>query len=293
MQRVLRSGRFTMGEQVRAVRGGVRGALRHEARRDGELGIVGEPRRRRRALLPIEPAAAARRRSHRPGHLVGDDVSSAAAVRVEAAVRRRRARHAQHGRVEARGGADAAHADGRRGQHPRQPGRRSIAIRAFCDAHDLDPLRGQLRVDGRQPERPALRHVRRHQHVQHVLLPPHLDDGRRAAGDERHGDRSSRARHPQSRVGARRAGRLGRSTRASGTTIRSSRRTGSSCPATTCGRSSSRGAVGHRAAQEARRHAGDAPAERRAFRRVCSRTISASSSSARTARARGSASPSS
>jgi hypothetical protein len=45
------------------------------------------------------------------------------------------------------------------------------------------PARGQLRVHGCQPERPALRHLRPRQHLQHVLLPPHLDDGRRAAAD--------------------------------------------------------------------------------------------------------------
>ena len=41
---------------------------------------------------------------------------------LQAAVRRRRARHAEHRRLAARRGADAAHADGRRRQHPRQSG---------------------------------------------------------------------------------------------------------------------------------------------------------------------------
>ena len=104
------------------LRGGVRREVRHEARGHGQLRIVGESRRRRGAVLQARPSAPARRRSHRPGDLVGDDVSSAAAVRPEAALRRRRARHAEHGRLAARGGADAADAHGRGGQHPRQSG---------------------------------------------------------------------------------------------------------------------------------------------------------------------------
>ena len=257
MQRVLRSGRFTMGEQVRLLRGRVRRALRHEARGDGQLGIVGESRRRRGAVLPIEPAAAARRRSHRAGHLVGDDLPSAAAVRVEAAVRRRRARHAQHGCVEARGRADAAHAHGRRRQHSRQSGAARSAYGRSA-TRTTSSVRGQLRVDGRQPQRPPLRHVRRHQHVQHVLLPSHLDDGGRAAGDQRHGNRSSRARHPQSRLGARRAGRLGHQPGAAarrpvfrGVSIR---RAGLQRPPARARRRRR-----PRAAQEARRHAGRPP----------------------------------
>ena len=195
------------------VRGCVRGALRHEARGDGQFGLVGESRRHCRALLPLEPSAAARRRSHRACHLVGDDLPPAAAVRVEAAVRRRRARHAQHGCVEARSRTDAAHAHGRRGQHSRQS-RAARSDTGVLRRARSDPVRGQLRVDGRQPQRPAVRHVRRHQHLQHLLFPSHLDDGRGVAGDERHGDRSSRARDSQSWVGARCAGRLDRQSRA-------------------------------------------------------------------------------
>ena len=44
-------------------------------------------------------------------------------------------------------------------------------MRAFCDAHGLYSVRGQLRVAGREPERQALRHLRRRRHVQHVLSP--------------------------------------------------------------------------------------------------------------------------
>ena len=52
-----------------------------------------------------------------------------------------------------------------------------------------------------------VRHLRRHQHVQHLLLPSHLDDGGRAARDRRHRDRAPGARDSQSRLGARPAGR--------------------------------------------------------------------------------------
>ena len=81
-------------------------------------------------------------------------------------------------------------------------------MRAFCDKHGLILFEDNCESMGASAQRQALRHVRRRQHVQHVLLPPHFDDGGWAAGDERHGNRSSCAGDPQSWMGARCAGRF-------------------------------------------------------------------------------------
>ena len=140
------------------------------------------------ALFYKGPAAAARGRSDRAGDFVGDHLLSAPAVRAAAAVRRRRARHAEHGRVAARAALT-----------PRtrmvvavsilgNPVRARRAARVLRPPRAL-PVRGQLRVDGRGAQRQAVRHLRRHQHFQHLLLPSHLHDG---GGRARHGRHRAR-----------------------------------------------------------------------------------------------------
>ena len=159
-------------------------------------------------------------------------------------------------------GADAADADGDGGQHPRQSGGARRHPRVLRPARSL-LLRGQLRVDGRQPRRPPVRDLRRPRHVQHVLLPPHLDDGRRPAGHEPGRDRQSRARDPQPRLGpGLRAGEAaGRSTDDSGRLLR-----GLPVHRPRLQRAAARDVRRdrHRAAEEARRDARDPAGQRRA-----------------------------
>ena len=54
-------------------------------------------------------------------------------------------------------------------------------MRRFCDRARPLSVRRQLRVDGRRALNGKPRHLRRRQHVQLLLLAPHLDDGRRHA----------------------------------------------------------------------------------------------------------------
>ncbi len=194
---------------------------------------------------------------------MGDDIPSAAAVWSEAAVRRRRARHVEHGRVEARGSAHTSHANGRGRQYSWESGStgQDTGVLRRSQPH---LVRRQLRISGRQSERPPLRHVRRRQHLQHVLLPSHLDDGGRAAGNQRHRDRSSRPRDPQPRLGQGCPGRLGCQ---SGAAARRPVLRGVSICRARLQRATPRARRGRRprAAQEARRHAGDSAEERCAF----------------------------
>ena len=209
MQRVLRSGRFTMGEQVRlfedafAARFGMKHAVMVNSGSSANLvGVAALFYRSKRPLQRgdevIVPAISWATTFH-PLQQYGLklrfvdvelDTLNMDASKLEAAL-------------------TPTHAHGRGGQHSRQSRAALDRIRAFCDAHDLILFEDNCESMGASLNGQLVRHVRRHQHVQHLLLPSHLDDGGRAAGDQRHGDRSSGARDPQSRLGARRAGRFG------------------------------------------------------------------------------------
>ncbi len=89
-----------------------------------------------------------------PALVLGDDLSSAAAIRTEAALCRYRARYPQHGCEPARARADAANATDRGGQHPRQSSGAGRHAEIRRSARALS-VRGQLRVDGRRARRPA------------------------------------------------------------------------------------------------------------------------------------------
>ena len=65
-------------------------------------------------------------------------------------------------------------------------------------------VRGQLRIDGCRARRPQGRHVRRREHLQHVLLAPHLDDGRRHAARPTTSETVDLVKsHARARLGAR------------------------------------------------------------------------------------------
>ena len=137
LQRVIRSGRYTMGEEVRlfeaafAAKFGVKHAVMTNSGSSANLvGVAALAFASTRPLQRGDEVIV-------PSHLLGDDVSSAAAVRIEASLRRRRAPDAQHGRVQARSGTDVADQHGRWPSASLAIPRRLDVMRAFCDKHDL------------------------------------------------------------------------------------------------------------------------------------------------------------
>ena len=110
--------------------------------------------------------------------------------------------------VEARSGADAAHADGRRASASSAIRRRSTSMRAFCDAHGLIFFEDNCEsmgasLNGRPCGTFGDVNTFSTFYSHHIST---MEGG--LLRDERHRDRSSGAGDPQSWLGARRAGRL-------------------------------------------------------------------------------------